>query len=218
MFFILSISTAVTCFVLGLLVLLKNVFNNLSFTFFIFSWFVTIWALVSYAFFIDQSNFLLYKIAYAMGGACLLTTAPWVFYLLKKKPSKYLITLFYAASIFLITIPFWDKSAITNFASHNNTYTFSFGPSYYLYSAVIFLTVLYLFYILLKSIFKTSGEEQYRIIFVFTGLFIYFFGELAFGLILPILDLTPSAPLDNLAAISFMGFASFGLLKFDKDL
>jgi hypothetical protein len=217
LFAVLSISTAVIGFFLGLLVLLRNPMRNQNFTFFVFTWFITIWSILSYAFFVNQGNFSLYKIVYAAGGVCLLTTAPWILYMLKEKPSIYLISLFYSMAVFLFSVPFWDNTAITNFVNHGNRiYTFDVGISYYIYSAAVFLTVLYLFYLLIQRLLKAKGFFFYQILFVLVGLFLYFFAELLFGVILPMLGITPSAPLDDLAAISFIGFSAYAFLKIEK--
>jgi hypothetical protein len=217
-FTILSILTAIVSFILGLLVLLRNPIRNQNFTFFVFTWFITIWSMLSYAFFVNQSNFALYKVVYATGGVCLLTTAPWVLYYLKEKPNSFLVGLFYAMAAFLFSVPFWDQTAITNFVNHGNrTYTFNVGISYDIYTSAVFLTVIFLFYELIRHLIKAKSSRRYQILFILVGLFIYFSAELLFGVILPILNITPSAPLDDLGAISFVCFSAYTFLRIEKE-
>ncbi len=217
LFLFLSVSAAAACFVLGTMVLLKNIKSNVNYNFFVFTWFITVWALVSYAFFMDQSNFFVYKLAYALGGATILSSAPWILYLTKERVSKYLVAFFYLLAGLLVSVPFWDQSAITNFVNKNGFYDFDLGVSFYIYSAVVFLSLVYLLILLIKKCLASKEIQRYKILFVLIGLSLYFFGELLFGVILPLLRVTPSAPLDNLAAISFVGFASYALLKLDRE-
>lgn len=217
-FTLLSAITALAGFLLGLLVLLKNPLRNQNFSFFVFTWFITIWSVLSYAFFVNQGNVSLYKIVYAMGGVSLVTTAPWILYIVKEKPNKLLIWGFYALAAYIFSIPFWDKNAISGFMIHSNQlYTFNVDFVYYLSTAAVFATVLFVFYQLIRHLIVSSGYKKYQIIYILVGLSLYFFGELLFGVILPMLNLTPSAPLDDLGAITFVAFSAYAFLALDRD-
>jgi hypothetical protein len=211
---IISIGTAVASFFLGLVVLGRNITNDVNYNFCIFAWLITGWEMLSYAFFMNQDNFELYKYSIAAGGACLLAITPWVIYIVKEKPNKYFVGAHYLLAVGLLTIPLWDKNTLYNFTNLGNTYMYDVGLSYYIYSGIVFLSVGYSFYLLIRNLFSRQGPERLRILFTLIGMLVYVCGELVFGVILPILKATPSIPFDNFGALFFVAFGAYAIMKF----
>ena len=210
---ILSIGTAIICFFLGLIVLGRDISNNINFNFCIFAWLVALWEGLSYAFYLNQDNFQLYKFSIVAAAACLLMIAPWVLYLVENKPNWIVMTSFYIMSFVLITVPFWDKNVMSNFSNLGNMYIYDVGVSYYIYAALVFLSVGYSFYLLIKNFISSEGLQRTRILFVLIGMIVYVVGELVMGVILPLFKLTPSVPYDNFGAVFFVIFSSYAILK-----
>jgi len=216
-YLLIGIFVPLICFLIGLYIFLKNPLKNFNFMFFIFTWFITIWAMLSYAFFLDQTNELLYKIAFSLGGVCILTTIPWVLFLLNTD-NKFLIRLPYIFSALLVSVPFWDKWAMYNYVSDNNTYSYDTGISYYFYVGIVLCAIVYLFYILIKNLFVNDTNKKRIVLFVLIGYTIYISGEMYFGLILPVINYTSSIPYDNVGALIFVVASAVGLMKYDKNL
>jgi hypothetical protein len=211
---IVSVTAAIITFILGIVVLLRNIYNAISFNFCLYAWAITMWSMLSYAFFVNHNNFLLYKFVAAFGGVCLLLITPWVLYLIKQKPNKLLLALLYSMSIFLISIPIWDRWAMTNFIYSDNHFTYEAGMHYYFYALVVFIIVCYTLYLLIKNLFKTTGVHRKLLLLVLAGMAVFMVTDITFGIILPIFHITPLIPYVTIGATFFVTVSSYAIVKY----
>jgi len=213
---ILVIIDGVLCFILGLWVLLKNITRNFYFSFFIFSWSVAVWAMIRYAFYTsDELNIFLYRETYSAGGFVLLAAGPMLLYFLNEKTNRYLISFYYLAGIFLISVPFWDHITITNLTLTNNTLNYDVGFPYYLYFALTFFPLLYVFVRLVMALF--TGSRKLITLLLLGGFMIFITSEFVYGFVLPALKIAPAVPVDSFASIIFILMAAFAISNYEKE-
>jgi hypothetical protein len=204
------------CFIFGLWVFLKNIEKNLYFTFFIFSWSVTLWAMIRFAFYTSSdTNIFLYREIYSTGGLALLAGGAMLLYYLKDKPNKYLVGFYYLSGIFLVTVPFWDHITITNLTLDNGILNYQVGFPYYLYFTLTFIPLLYVSVLMIIDIFKNRSRTNTTLLLL-AGFLIFQGSEFIYGFILPALKIAPAIPVDSVASIIFIILAAIGIMKYGK--
>lgn len=213
------IFVALFCLVFGLWVLLKDITKNLNLTFFIFSWSIVIWAIDRYAFYNDPSSAFLFRGIYATASLALLTSGPWILYLIKERPNKLLISYYYLAALVIFSAPLWDHYTMGNPVIKHGVIHYSITFPYYIYISVVFLSVFYIFSLLVKELTKLSVNKDYhwyQLLYVSVGYFVFFITEFIYGFVLTAFNLGPSAPIDYFSSVVFIAFAAYALVKLDQ--
>ncbi len=209
-----TLIVAIASFLLGLLVFQKNWKKPLNISFLIFSLMSTFWALVNFYFFSFHKDLLMFKLVYSTGGAVGPLLVPWFLYLLEREPKFTKVAIFYFISLVLFAMPLIDGLVIQSInATSASSYTFTTGPLFNIFSGAVFVSLIYMFYLVVKAFMKARGVKRLQLQYILTGLTLYAFVALLVGLVLPLVGVTPAVPFDAQSAIFLVGFSAYAIVR-----
>src|SRR3989339_987104 len=156
----LTLTTAILNFLLGFLVLAKCEDKKFSIRFFIFSVAVSVWAMINYIFETHYQSMFLWKAVYSTGSLVLTFSFPWIYSFINKKPKIIVSFIIAFVGILLFIAPFIDELVIKDIDISTQQFSLNYykeGPLFYVFFAVLFSLLGFLFYEIISVYRKSKG-------------------------------------------------------------